>query len=127
VSKDSPHTRLLEAIRVIHEGHSLIDPVFTTHLIQEFVQYRRIQQSELPSFNSKSMERLTLREIEILYLIGQGKSNAQIAQKLHVAEVTVKSHVHQLLRKLSMTSRMQLAIFANEMGLKESDFPPSKD
>lgn len=127
VSKDSPNTRLLEAVRSAHEGHALIDPAVTTHLIQEFVQFRKSQAADVPTVDAKGLERLTVREIEILYLIGQGKSNADIAQKLSVAEVTVKSHVHQVLRKLAMTSRMQLAIFANEIGLKQPGHSPPKD
>jgi NarL family two-component system response regulator LiaR len=123
VSKDSPQTYLLDAIQAAYDGKAFIDPSFTLFLIEEFIQFRKLQTLEMPEIDEKSIERLTLREIEILYLIGQGKSNADVSKELNVSEVTVKSHVHQILRKLAMTNRLQLALFANEIGLKK---PPSK-
>lgn len=127
VSKNSPHTRLLEAVRLAYEGHALIDPKVTLPLIQEFVQFRRSQAADLPLVDESKIQGLTTREIEILYLVGQGKSNMEIARNVNVQEVTVKSHVHQLLRKLSMTNRMQLAIFANDLGLRERPQPKVGD
>ncbi len=119
VSKNSPQIFLFDAIQAAFEGKAFIDPSFTLFLIEEIVQFRKLQTLEMPEIDEQSIERLTVREIEILYLIGQGKSNIDISQDLHVSEVTVKSHVHQILRKLSMTNRLQLALFANEIGLKK--------
>ena len=59
---------------------------------------------------------LTPRETEVLALIGEGMSNAEIAAALGMAEATVKSHVTRVLAKLGLASRVQAAIFAREQG-----------
>lgn len=118
VSKESPPGRLVEAIRLAYDGHGMIDPLYTVPLIKEFVKVRKEPPSSPPQREAQETP-LTVREIEILYLIGQGKSNGEIASDLVVSEATVKSHVHQLLSKLNMTNRMQLALYANEHQLFE--------
>ncbi len=62
-------------------------------------------------------EELTRRELDVLKCLGQGMSNAEIAEALSVSVPTVHSHVHNLLGKLNLTSRTQAALYAVEIGL----------
>ena len=65
----------------------------------------------------KSVEPLTDRETDVLRLLAQGKSNKEIAQALHIAEQTVKTHVSHILDKLDVPSRTQAALYAIHVGL----------
>ena len=64
---------------------------------------------------------LTRREREIIDLISEGLSNKEIAQRLHIATYTVKSHVHNILEKLALSTRLQVAAFAHTQRTQESD------
>ncbi|MFF5448989.1 response regulator [Streptomyces sp. NPDC012888] len=110
--KDASADQLAEAVRVIAAGEALLSPNITKRLITEF--------SRMGAPRAPSRERvgeLTERETEVLSLIAQGLSNAEIARHLVVAEQTVKTHVSRILVKLGLRDRTQAAVFAYETGL----------
>jgi len=110
--KAAPPEDLIKAIRVVAAGEALLAPSVTRRLIEEFA--KRPQ----PAPNkSKQLETLTEREREVLHEVARGLSNAEIAQRLHVSETTVKTHVAHLLGKLELRDRVQAVILAYEAGL----------
>ena len=70
--------------------------------------------------------RMTKRERGITELIAEGLSNKEIAQRLNIATYTVKSHVHNILEKLALHSRLQIAAHAHKGGLAQTDPPPTE-
>ena len=110
--KDVEPAELVDAIRVVAAGNSLFGPTATKRLIERFA--RRSQARP-----SRSLDRLTDREREILELIAGGLSNAEIAKRLYLSETTVKTHVSSTLRKLGVRDRVQAVIAAYDAGLVE--------
>ena len=110
--KDARPEELLEAIRVVHAGESLLSPSVTRRLIEEFV--RRGPSS---STSASDLDVLTEREREVLRLVARGMSNAEIAESLVVSPATAKTHVSRILTKLSLRDRAQLVMVAYETGL----------
>ncbi|MEU3722244.1 response regulator transcription factor [Streptomyces sp. NPDC031705] len=110
--KDASADQLAEAVRVVAAGEALLSPNITKRLITEF---SRLGAPRAPS--RARIEELTERETEVLSLIAQGLSNAEIAAHLVVAEQTVKTHVGRILVKLGLRDRTQAAVFAYETGL----------
>ncbi|MFF9085946.1 response regulator [Streptomyces sp. NPDC014991] len=111
--KDASADQLAEAVRVVAAGDALLAPGITRRLIAEF---SRMDGSPRPPLRQRVGE-LTDRETEVLALIAQGLSNAEIAGRLVVAEQTVKTHVGRILVKLGLRDRTQAAVFAYESGL----------
>ena len=108
--KDVEPTALVDAIRVVAAGNSLFGPAATQRLLDRF--------APPPSDAVASrVDQLTDREREILKLIAQGRSNAELAQQLYLSEATVKTHVSAILRKLAVRDRVQAVIAAYEAGL----------
>jgi DNA-binding NarL/FixJ family response regulator len=123
--KDVQADRLLEAIRVVHAGNAIVDPAVTRRLLDQFVH--RLPPPGGNGGGAAGQERLnatTGREREVLALVAQGLSNAEIAAELVVTETTVKTHVHHLLTKLRARDRVQLVVLAYETGLA-GQRPPS--
>jgi DNA-binding NarL/FixJ family response regulator len=110
--KDTPAAELVAAIRVIAAGEALLAPSATRRLIAEYVA--RPQPASRPS---RDLSTLTERERDVLTLIGQGLSNDEICQHLHVSMPTTKTHIGRLLAKLTARDRAQLVIAAYESGL----------
>lgn len=108
--KDAPDEQLVGAVRCIHAGNALIDPAVTRRLIKRFVEAAR------PATLPKKVESLTAREREVLRLVAQGLSNAEIADALVVEESTIKTHVARLLMKLQLRDRVQAVVLAYETG-----------
>ncbi|WP_369196658.1 response regulator [Streptomyces djakartensis] len=111
--KDASSEQLAEAVRVVASGEALLAPVITRKLIAEF---SRLDDRPRAPLKDRVGE-LTGRETEVLALIAQGLSNAEIARHLFVAEQTVKTHVGRILVKLGLRDRTQAAVFAYESGL----------
>ena len=109
--KDAPEEQLLAAIRVVSAGGALFSPAVTRRLIDEFS--RRHEASE----RTVSIEALTPRENEVLLLVAQGMSNAEIAAELVLSEHTAKTHVARILGKLGLRDRAQAVVAAYESGL----------
>ncbi|MEU2281428.1 response regulator transcription factor [Streptomyces sp. NPDC013178] len=111
--KDASADQLAEAVRVVAAGDALLAPGITRKLIAEFSRLNGTPRA--PS--KERVGDLTERETEVLTLIAQGLSNAEIARHLVVAEQTVKTHVGRILVKLGLRDRTQAAVFAYESGL----------
>ncbi|MFE7761793.1 response regulator [Streptomyces sp. NPDC057438] len=111
--KDASADQLAEAVRVVAAGDALLAPGVTRRLIAEFSRLGTTPRAPL----KERVGDLTERETEVLSLIAQGLSNAEIAQRLVVAEQTVKTHVGRILVKLGLRDRTQAAVFAYESGL----------
>ena len=109
--KDAPADQLVTAIRVVAAGESLLAPSVTRRLIEEFA--RRPIVTALPAM----LAELTPREQDVLRLLGRGLSNPEIAEKLHVGDATVKTHVSRILQKLALRDRAQAVVAAYESGL----------
>ncbi|MCX4731189.1 response regulator [Streptomyces sp. NPDC051658] len=111
--KDASARQLADGVRVVAAGEALLAPTVTKRLINEFSKL-----AESP--RSPALARigdLTERETEVLVLIAQGRSNAEIASHLVVAESTIKTHVSRILVKLGLRDRTQAAVFAYEARL----------
>ncbi|MFF7970745.1 response regulator [Streptomyces sp. NPDC007905] len=113
--KDASARQLADGVRVVASGEALLAPSVTKRLITEF---SRLSESPrmMPSARAAYGE-LTERETEVLVLIAQGLSNAEIAERLVVAESTIKTHVSRILVKLGLRDRTQAAVFAYEARL----------
>jgi DNA-binding NarL/FixJ family response regulator len=109
--KDVTAERLFDAVRVVAAGEALLAPTVTRRLIGEFARLRP------PAQRPATLDALTPREIEVLRLIAEGLSNAEIATRLIVSEETVKTHVSRVLSKLSLRDRTQAVVLAYESGL----------
>ncbi len=112
--KDVPRDQLVTAVRVVAGGDALLAPSITKRLIEEFVSRPRLG-PESPS----QLLALTERERDVLKLIAQGRSNAEIADTLYISEATVKSHVTSIFSKLRIRDRAQAVVAAYESGLVE--------
>jgi DNA-binding NarL/FixJ family response regulator len=111
VLKDVPPEQLVDGIRAVHTGSSLLSPSITRRMIE--TRLDRPAAGPPP----RVLESLTPREREILGLLGRGLSNAEIAESLFVSETTVKTHVGRVLMKLGLRDRVQAVIFAYESGV----------
>ncbi|MBU3867912.1 response regulator transcription factor [Streptomyces sp. 4503] len=112
--KDASADELAHAVRVVAAGDALLAPNITKRLIGEF---SRVSAAVPRGPLRERVGDLTERETEVLTLIAQGLSNAEIAARLVVAEQTVKTHVSRILFKLGLRDRTQAAVFAYETGL----------
>ena len=113
--KDTPPLQLLQAVRVVAAGESMLSPSVTRRLIAHFAaadpHNAREQQARA------RLDGLTQREVEVLTAVGRGQSNAEIGTELFMSEATVKAYVSRLLTKLDLNNRVQLAILAHDATL----------
>jgi DNA-binding NarL/FixJ family response regulator len=110
--KDATPEQLVYAVRVVAAGEALLAPKITKRLLDLYA--KRLT----PVRRSTGvLGQITKREEAVLLLVAEGRSNAEIASLLHLAESSVKSHVGHLLAKLGLTDRVQLVIFAYDNGL----------
>jgi len=110
--------RLLDAVHIIASGESLLDPAVTRSLIQR--QLESETGSGLPAVDAdarRRLDELTPRERQVLLLIGQGRSNSDIAELLVIADSTAKTHVKRILAKIDARDRAQAVVFAYRSGL----------
>ena len=116
--KDSGPQELIQAIRQVARGESSLEPSVARKVLAELSS---------PSQKPLTPDPLTARELDILRLIAQGKSNKEIAQQLTIAEETVKTHVSNILGKLHLASRTQAALYALKEGIASvGDIPKTK-
>ena len=110
--KDTPSADLLTAIRTVAAGDALLAPGVTKRLIAAFAARPTptARPAELPAA-------ITVREREVLALVAEGHSNAEIGERLHITAGTAKTHVGHLMLKLAARDRVQLVILAYRAGL----------
>lgn len=113
--KDVTAERLVESVRMVAEGSMLLGPGVTRRLVADFADLGR--GAGTPGTTDPATYGLTRREAEVLGLLGRGWSNAEIAASLVLSTETVKSHVAEVLRKLSLRDRVQAVVWAYEHGL----------
>ncbi|WCN03281.1 response regulator [Streptomyces sp. M92] len=111
--KNTEAKDLLAAVRTVAGGEGIVAPAVTRRLIAEFAA-RPVRE---PAAEPAALAELTRREREVLSCLGEGLSNAAIAERLEMAEATVKTHVSRLLGKLGLRSRVQAAVLAQELGI----------
>ena len=108
--KDADAETVLNAIRAASQGEAILHPRIAQRLMAEVTA---------PSQHRDPAAALTAREVEVLRLIAQGQTNAEIAAELVITERTVKAHVSNLLGKLHLSDRTQAAVYAWREGLME--------
>ena len=109
--KDISPTDLVHAVSVVARGDALLAPAPTRRLLDQYVA------RPLPGTRPDPLAAATDREIDVLRLVAQGRSNAEIAGGLFLSEATVKTYVSRLLTKLDLRDRVQLTVMAFECGL----------
>ncbi len=121
--KTAESDQLCEALVKVHEGHSVISPAMLTKLVSGLRHPAGNGQSpneRAPAATAhplQELDKLSPREKDIFLLIAKSLSNKQIARDLDIAETTVKIHVQHIFKKMNLTSRVQIAIFAASNGL----------
>jgi NarL family two-component system response regulator LiaR len=111
--KDSSPQELIQAIRNVYSGRSSLHPDIALKVIREL--------NKPPTHLPLTEEPLTEREVEVLKLVAQGLSNQRIADKLIVSERTVRTHISNILSKLHLANRTQVALYALRQGLASLD------
>jgi Response regulator containing a CheY-like receiver domain and an HTH DNA-binding domain len=114
VLKDDPPEQLLAAIRTVAAGDALLSPSVTRRVIKQFTKLP-------PRTPPTGFDELTSREHEVLQLLAQGLSNAEIGTQLYIGETTVKTHVTRVLQKLDVRDRAQAIVVAYRTGLVDED------
>lgn len=117
ILKQASMDDFLNTIRKVAQGEKVLPPVLTSSLFSQIIDFAA---NSVKSQIQESIS-LTRREREIIDLISEGLSNKEIAQRLHIATYTVKSHVHNILEKLALSTRLQVAAFAHTQRTQESD------
>lgn len=105
--KDTPSEQVAAVIRSVKAGHTLLGPTITPKVLSHLHQPR-----QEPSVDYKSI--LTSREIEVLKLLGRGKSNREIAKELNITEGTVKNHITKIFPQLGVRDRIQAALWVQQ-------------
>lgn len=110
--KDVSPDALVEAIRAVHRGEARLHPDITRKLMEQVARRPGPEGEALGQ-----VESLTARELDVVRLVAEGYSNADIAQRLVISEKTVKTHISNILGKLQLQDRTQLAVYAIRKGL----------
>jgi len=116
--KDVTPEHLVAAIRMVRSGDALLAPAITRRLIERFAH-----RDPDPPASHRELATLTPRELEVLRLLAQGLSNAELARHLHLSEATIKSHVARILAKLGLRDRVQAVVLAYRSGLIDPTAP----
>lgn len=118
---DADATEVLASLKAVHRGEGVGAPS-TTRLLVETIAPAGPRSDDR---SSTLLAGLTGREREVLHAVGRGMTNAEIADSLHLAEATVKTHVGHILAKLALRDRVQMVVFAYESGLVRPGRGPS--
>lgn len=117
--KNVSSSSLLSSLRALANG----EIAMSRKMMSRVVEYSRA----MPFHHSQDLAaKLSPREIDILYELQSGASNAQIAQQLYLSENTVKHHIHSILEKLGVENRRQAGTLAKQMGLKKGNIASAK-
>jgi DNA-binding NarL/FixJ family response regulator len=110
ILKDATLVDVVNTIRSVAGGKTVLPSLMTSSLFFQIAEHALLKGKR----NLRGATRMTQREKEIISLIVEGMSNKEIAGKLNIATFTVKSHVHNILEKLALHSRLQIANFSRE-------------
>ena len=110
ILKDANIEEFYKTIRSVHNGEQILPPHLTGSLFSQIIEHAIT--SVKPSVIVESVH-MTKREKQVIELIADGSTNKEIAQKLHLSPYTVKSHVHNILEKLALNTRLQIAKHAH--------------
>jgi DNA-binding NarL/FixJ family response regulator len=122
ILKDVPPAEFVKAIRSVANGDAVIAPTVTRRLLDQFAH--KIPDPQHANLPHPELDELTAREREILIEVAGGFSNAEMAERLFVAEATVKTHLGRVLTKLGLRDRVQAVIYAYAIGLVD---PPREN
>ena len=130
IVKDATVEDFIRTIRSVAEGADVVPPALTGTLLSHIVDQAVLR--DPPVLNTPSLMegvRMTEREREVIDLVTDGLGNKEIAQRLNLAIHTVKSSVRHIMEKLALHSRLQLAVFAHQVGAPEANrrTPPQTD
>jgi DNA-binding NarL/FixJ family response regulator len=112
--KDTPPPAIIEAIRRVADGDPMLSPSVTAQLIAQLTAGAAPDRSRAAR---DRLGRLTEREHDVALAVGEGLTNAEIAQRLHLSVPTVKAHIGRLFTKLGADNRVQVAICVHHAGL----------
>jgi DNA-binding NarL/FixJ family response regulator len=118
ILKDATISDFIKTIRAVCDGEKVLPQTLTGSLFSQIMEYgvRELGQKKV----NKSV-RMTKRESEIVELIAEGLANKEIAHKLNLSIYTVKSHVHNILEKMALNTRVQIAIHSQSVSRNEPD------
>ncbi|HEX2042025.1 MAG TPA: response regulator transcription factor [Acidimicrobiales bacterium] len=117
--KDASLQDVAAAVRAVARGESLISPSMASKLLAEFTAVTGGAESPGEKEGDEGTPRLSPREIEVLKLVAQGRTNREVAAALHLSENTVKNHVANILDKLHLRSRLEAVMYAMRTKLLE--------
>ncbi len=108
ILKDASLNDLLITIRTVSEGATVLPPLLVDSLFSQIVEFA------VREGNSKIKEavRMTKREKEVIGFLSEGMSNKEIGQKIHISTYTVKSHIHNIMEKLALHTRLEIANYS---------------
>ena len=109
--KSTPADRIAQSVELVAAGESLLSPSVTRRLIEQYIS------RPTPGGAAPLLDGLTDRECDVLELVAQGRSNAEIADMLVVSLPTIKTHVNRIFAKLHLENRVQAVVLAYECGL----------
>ncbi|KQY60716.1 LuxR family transcriptional regulator [Aeromicrobium sp. Root495] len=112
--KDTPPAQIVDAVEKVVAGEPMLSPSITQQLIRQVTDGSGDDRS---AEASRLVETLTERELEVALAVGQGRSNAEIAETLFMSLATVKAHISHLFTKLGAANRVQVAITMHDAGL----------
>jgi DNA-binding NarL/FixJ family response regulator len=108
ILKDASLNDFLITIRTVSEGATVLPPLLVDSLFSQIIDHAvREGKTKL-----KEAVRMTIREREVIVLLSEGMSNKDIAQKIHVSTYTVKSHIHNIMEKLALHTRLEIANYS---------------
>lgn len=119
VLKDSPAEDLIRAVRAVGSGASYLDPTVTARVLCTY------RSSTEQAVAITSVDELTPRESDVLTLVAQGHTNAEIADSLHISGLTVKTHIGHIFMKLGLRDRAAAIVFAYQNRLVQPRWRPT--
>jgi DNA-binding NarL/FixJ family response regulator len=117
--KTTPPLELVASVKACAQGETTLGPTVLSRLVDRYV-------SSSPAIDVPGLEALTDREREVLRVMADGRSNAEVASELYLAETTVKTHVARILTKLGVRDRVQAVVLAHRAGMTRH-LPPVPD
>ncbi|MFF4597736.1 response regulator [Amycolatopsis sp. CA-161197] len=123
--KDVTPEHLVAAVRLVDTGDALLAPSITRRLVERFASAAAPAPAAAVPLPHRDLSALTPRELEVLALLGRGRSNTELAAELTLSEATIKTHVARIFAKLSLRDRAQAVVLAYETGLVSPGDPPA--